>query len=374
MPHPVYPDAAQHVVWDIAGNCTAPWLLQQVGVGHFQADKDWTEAAWQPNRTLCQKVRCRKCAACLRQRARQWRERAIAEWRRAWHAGLRTWFVTLTHHPEERYRLKLETEKRVGPGFHRLGPEDQARELFRTAGKLPTRWLKRLRKAGAKFRYLLVTEPHKDGFPHFHLLIHEVDDLNKLTKRLLQSQWARHGFSQAKLVENAGACSYVAKYLAKSTMNKVRPSRGYGRPDELTPGLSRVARTALAPGGRYPHLLTSTVVDQALRARECEHRSAVPSGGRDPEGIEVVNVENVLEHNLLEGVDLSPPNEQSTLAPLNQSREVLGLPPEQGARPTRPEHGGSLTAFMEAPPHSRGPLSMRDVTDCDGEATGPPAR
>src|SRR3546814_2282418 len=49
---------------------------------------------------------------------------------------------------------------------------------------------------GVPLRYLLVVEPHDDGFPHFHILMHEQD--SPVRKALLEEQW-RSGFSHWRL-------------------------------------------------------------------------------------------------------------------------------------------------------------------------------
>lgn len=109
-----------------------------------------------------------------------------------------------------------------------MSSENQFRYLVKYLNQEIDRYLKRVRKSGAPFRYLLVSEAHKDGFPHFHLLVHEA--ALPLTKRLLESNW-RLGYSQFRLVNNSDPRSafYVCKYLAKSAQTRVRASKGYGR-------------------------------------------------------------------------------------------------------------------------------------------------
>lgn len=243
-PHPFIADAPQVVSWDLAGDCLSPWVMAQVGEGHFYGEKDekgnvvsrsfWrsddgASDTWEPGRTLEQKVRCRVCANCLRARGRLWFRRAVVEIK-LWP---RSWFVTLTFRPEERYRLLMVTRERVGPAYDRLSIIDQFRELLRTIGPLVTKWLKRLRKggfgyAGSRFRYLLVVEKHEDGWPHFHALLHEVSELMPLRKAAIEGQWP-HGFSQVRLVDDArGGARYVAKYLSKDAASRVRASKDYG--------------------------------------------------------------------------------------------------------------------------------------------------
>lgn len=235
-PHPFLADAPQVVSWDLAGDCLSPLVVAHVGEGHWHGDKELAFRhlkgdVWEPMRTLEQKVRCRVCANCLRARGRLWFRRAVVEIR-LWP---RSWFVTLTFRPEERYRLLLETRQRVGAGYDRLSALDQFRELLRTIGPLVTKWLKRLRKggfgyAGSVFRYLLVVEKHKDGWPHFHALLHEVSELAPLRYDAIVGQWRRHhGIAECELVKDVrGGARYVAKYLSKDAASRVRASKDYG--------------------------------------------------------------------------------------------------------------------------------------------------
>lgn len=138
-----------------------------------------------------------------------------------------------------------------------MSSENQYRYLVKYLGGEIDRFLKRVRKNGAPFRYLLVSEAHKDGFPHFHMLIHEA--ASPLTKRLLESNW-RLGYSQFRLVNNAEPRSafYVCKYLAKSALTRVRASKRYGRDQivvaateaimELTTRIGDTVSTGPVPG------------------------------------------------------------------------------------------------------------------------------
>ena len=93
-----------------------------------------------------------------------------------------------------------------------------------------TRWLKRVRKqSAAALRYLLVVEAHADGFPHFHLVLHETS-LAQVSKRTLEGQW-HYGFSSWRLIPHGEMrqVTYVCKYLTKSAQTRVRASRQYGQ-------------------------------------------------------------------------------------------------------------------------------------------------
>jgi len=155
---------------------------------------------------------CRKCEQCLINRRKLWSSRA----RQEVSTSNRTWFGTLTLNPHWRFILSARSGKK---DFH---------QSYREVGKECTKYFKRLRKAGYKFRYVLVMEAHKDGFPHVHLLIHE--GLSAIPKRELQSQW-RLGYSSFKLVDktDAKAAFYVTKYLSKDARTRIRASQKYGK-------------------------------------------------------------------------------------------------------------------------------------------------
>lgn len=173
-------------------------------------------------------TKCRKCAACLQARELLWRSRALQEIR----VGTRNWFGTLTLNPTEQALARsraISRATRQGTVFETLKDSEQFRAVVREINPLITRWLKRVRKESeSRFRYLLVTEAHETGLPHFHLLLHERG--GAVTKRTLQAQWG-HGFSSFKLIpddEEKKAGRYVCKYIGKSSLARVRASGHYG--------------------------------------------------------------------------------------------------------------------------------------------------
>ena len=97
-----------------------------------------------------------------------------------------------------------------------------------------TKYFKRLRKSGLKFRYVLVTEAHKDGYPHYHALIHEVSA--QIPKSRLQADWP-YGFTTFKLVKDTKAAYYITKYLVKDARTRIRASGKYGQSGRSLPGL-----------------------------------------------------------------------------------------------------------------------------------------
>jgi len=162
---------------------------------------------------------CRKCEQCAKNRALLWKHRDQAEISRA----PRTWFATYTINPQSRFIFSL----RSGSRDYHASSGQIVKEV--------TKMFKRLRKQGYAFRYLYVMEAHKDGYPHVHMLIHEVSA--QIPKRALGAQWP-HGFSSFKLVDDPRAASYVTKYLVKDMRSKIRASQGYGVID--TVGIDKI--------------------------------------------------------------------------------------------------------------------------------------
>ena len=203
-------------------------------------------AGLDPDRAILTEVDapCRKCSQCLQVRSKRWAARASAEIM----MSHRTWFGTLTWGAERERHKAIARRMALSQGHGVWEGIDQDRQLaflWKSVGPDVTRYLKRVRKeASMAFRYCAIVEPHKDGFPHVHMLIHELD--GELRKRTLDGQW-RVGFSQWRLVDTGqvSAAWYVAKYLAKHNAARVRASGGYGRAREgasvapLTSGAER---------------------------------------------------------------------------------------------------------------------------------------
>lgn len=186
---------------------------------------------------LVMTVPCRKCQSCLSFKAFDWSTRALHE--SVW--APRTWFVTLTARPAARFLYETRAENRLrrkGWALEEVSSEKWFRYLSQEMLKEVTKWTKRIReqmfrKLGVRksFRYLLVVEKHKDGFPHVHALLHE-EVKDSLTFRMLNAAW-HDGFSKPKLIprlESDVAAKYVTKYLMKSPLARVRASWRYGTP------------------------------------------------------------------------------------------------------------------------------------------------
>lgn len=149
--------------------------------------------------------------------------------------GRRTWFGTLTLKPEAqawaldlaRQEWMLEHGSAVVPDWWDDPSCDLRFSLQRAVlvRECQLYW-KRLRKAGAQFKYCLVFERHKSGLPHMHFLLHEESE--HITKATLQKQW-HLGFTQVKLVDGdpRKAAYYVAKYLSKSNQSRQIASTRY---------------------------------------------------------------------------------------------------------------------------------------------------
>lgn len=215
------------VEWDIAGDCQAPVLVEVNGRPEAGGARVVTRR--NPSRFLDMYVSCRKCENCLRRRAAKWRLRAYAEWR----CAPRTWLCTLTLRPAALVHLLSRARVRLGKAgtdLETLDQHNQFLEIEKEGFADIQRWLKRLRKAGHKVRYLAVTERHKSGVPHWHLLLHETDPLRPSRESELTGTWGL-GFDSFRLVRTSQAAGYVAKYLSKSLSARVRASQGYGNGD-----------------------------------------------------------------------------------------------------------------------------------------------
>ena len=208
--------------WDVSNGCSNPVLMSYTGRPEAEEGEKYVNISPGDKHTLTLEmwVACRTCDRCLRRRRRLWTMRAAAEVTQA----KRTWFVTLTLRPSQRYICEAIAEKR-DVALRSRTQDEQEKARFAVIVEEIQRFLKRIRKnSKAKLRYICVQELHKSGEPHYHMLIHEVE--GTLTKAVLQAAW-RWGFSQAKLADPKTAI-YVSKYLSKSQGARVRASLGYG--------------------------------------------------------------------------------------------------------------------------------------------------
>lgn len=253
--------------WDVSGNCETPVRRALAPRAHRQERKrsyrssDSIEGTFSVSTLegptvvtvtpgdpgpyeLLLTVRCRKCDKCRRRRATMWARKAITEVL----AANRTWFGTLTLRPDVHHqfvaaaRSKAARKGRVD--FDALAYSEQFALVHEQIGIEVTKMFKRMRKAGARFRYMFVVEHHKSGVHHYHVLLHEIAE--PIRKATLDRVWP-FGFSKWKLADR-GSAWYVCKYLAKSSACRVRASLSYGKtPSGLVCGETDVR---MLDGGR----------------------------------------------------------------------------------------------------------------------------
>lgn len=226
--------STMRISWEIAGKCSDPWPIEVHARPEAVAGQRDVIVApgGQHPLELTIHAPCRKCEACLRYRAAFWRDRARVE--TAW--SVRTWFATLTLHPDAQYRalaLASVEAAKAGLEWEALKPEEQFRRRCKVIAPEITLFFKRVRKYGAPARYICVSEPHKSGAPHYHALIHE-PTLQPLPYRVLKDAWWI-GHAAFKLVKDDTSASYVTKYLMKQTEARVRASLRYGLLEGKTP-------------------------------------------------------------------------------------------------------------------------------------------
>lgn len=208
--------------WDIAGDCDSPY-------GQIIHGREESSTARLVTRSISVILwtRCRRCDKCYKQRQNLWRLRMKTETS----ASFRTWLATLTLSPEQQFRhrmLAVQRAQRQGSDFDALPAEEQFRLRIRAVNPSLTKFFKRLRKKGLKYRYCFVCEAHKSGLPHYHGLIHEIRLDAPVRYAQLEHEWPL-GFSQYRLVKSAESTAYLAKYLSKAMLARVRASQRYGR-------------------------------------------------------------------------------------------------------------------------------------------------
>lgn len=216
--------SASTVHWHCEADCENPWYRSIEATPsarpHPETGDDNTGTIdkmyeWTPGRRHFLRVelwtRCNRCQKCLAARARLWAARIRYETENA----PRTWFGTLTLNPASHLRCEVLAQ--------RSGSTPLA-----VSGKEVTRYLKRLRKhATGKLRFVCVTERHKSGKHHYHLLIHE-QTRGCLTHRVLAEQWT-WGFEKFRVVDpQIQPAWYLCKYLTKEYVDRVRASVRYG--------------------------------------------------------------------------------------------------------------------------------------------------
>lgn len=223
--------------WDLSGNCTDTyWMTYQGRPGADAQGRGRVHQFTGGRSTIHLDIgtRCRRCDNCLRVRRLSWRYRVREEVRR----GARNWWGTLTLAPAVHYQMlvaaRRNSERRSVP-WASLSDEERFMAVAGTSLKEVTKYLKRVRKASkVSFRYVLVTERHKSGLPHFHLIVHE-SELKTIPHRILSGQWNGKnfalGFEKWRLIpfdDEERHVNYVTKYISKSLASRVRASQRYG--------------------------------------------------------------------------------------------------------------------------------------------------
>lgn len=175
--------------------------------------------------------------------------------------GVRTWYGTLTLRPVEQYRVLVQarayTEAR-GVAWQSLSDDERFALRASFALKEVTKYVKRIRKRAfgargiAPMAWVCVTERHKSGLPHFHMLVHE-RELRPITHRILSEAWGL-GFEKWRLVRTdetpQAVAWYLCKYLTKDFSTRVRNSEKYGVQREATVGAFHASfMDALGPSG-----------------------------------------------------------------------------------------------------------------------------
>lgn len=231
------------VRWDISGRCERPFITELWGRPSSKTIPAERYVIWRKGTpgTMCIELHtpCRKCEKCRQARAALWHARATSEIR----AAPRTWFGSLTLSPENHFRIAtaiaVRCSERVTGDFYAMSPEEQFRRRHAEISKELTKYLKRVRmEAGVPLRFLLVTEAHKSGLPHYHLLVHEASPLQPVRHKVLAGQW-KLGFSNWKLADHL-APWYICKYISKSSLARVRASIDYGNPPQGIAAVSSV--------------------------------------------------------------------------------------------------------------------------------------
>ena len=236
---------------NLAGRCSSPlyrefvsraedptlWHLRRgergrsrINEGYKGLGRPLVALVWEPERVLPIRVKapppiyadvwlpCRKCPNCLRARAALWRQRANNEIV----LSTRTWFGTFTINPYHRFLIDTRGKRSDAAS------DDNFLDRHRQISRYFTLYFKRLRKASrSKIRYMLVAEHHADGWPHYHVLVHERG--KPVTKRELQGLWP-YGFTHFKLIDRTDkkVPGYICKYISKQALARIRASLKYG--------------------------------------------------------------------------------------------------------------------------------------------------
>lgn len=240
-------------------------------------------------------VRCRRCAPCLRWRARHWYEAALREFASVFADGRPVifrngytrrmgvfmgslTFPRVSHDASRSHAIVgLASE---GVRFEELDQESQleARMRFYYRSRLD-KFLARDRKT-MSFRHLLVCELHEgggphDGEPHFHILMFEIDPNRPLRHDELERCWrfdpsvgnCKFTLCKGKPGERfedwvGRVAHYVCKYISMSAVARIRPSILFGEPKKA---MDRSIARMQAKLGTPREAATSVAVNPPMR-------------------------------------------------------------------------------------------------------------
>lgn len=157
-------------------------------------------------------VPCGKCAWCLKQKRDEWYIRFKMEQQ----DNEFTKFITLTYSDDN---LPFYLDEETGEYGYRANKKDIQK------------FIKRMRKAGYKFKYFLVSEyAPKTRRPHYHALFFTNDNI---TDEDVRKSWQK-GVTDTQEADD-GALKYVTKYILKGSdrdgnfkLQSTRPAIGSG--------------------------------------------------------------------------------------------------------------------------------------------------
>lgn len=219
--HKGYKASKTVLSWDISGKCKVP----QHRVLAARADRGSPDPK---SLYLNLKVKCRKCDECRKARRNEWRDRMRNELR----SSHRTWFGSMTLSPEAHFLMVTRARAKAGHDANDWSTRDEFRARDSQAYKEVQKFFKRVRKEtglpAKSLRYVCITEAHKSGLPHYHVLVHEKFHGQNVRHKCLNHHW-HLGFCNFKLVKDERQALYLAKYLSKDATARVRPSGYYGQ-------------------------------------------------------------------------------------------------------------------------------------------------
>lgn len=285
--------------WDVRGSCKSPHEIQHWSGGDrlvlgprqengevFQHKKVGQRATVMRERNaqpflVSMWVPCRKCAACRRWKREEWTNRAIAERADLIAAAKargdakppRIWASTLTLSEPELFKMKLRAEKRRRErgGWPKPPTAYQLyADVCEMLGYENQKYFKRLRAAGARFRYLMVFEG-ENGRVHCHMLLFEVV-AGDLKKADLEAQWKSMGFSHHRLVHDDDQLRYVTKYIGKEGTVAPRASLRFGKVAKLQ---SEARAEAQRAAFELARLREAAEAEYAIVLKEREEAAAV---------------------------------------------------------------------------------------------------